>query len=95
MDLILKNLMEPLVSEKLERTLAEIDCCKCRKCQLDMMSYALNQLPPKYYATHVGSLYSRVEQLSQQHGADVLSAIIRAIKIVSEHPHHEDEHKID
>lgn len=87
-DRILKNMMEPLIEEKLEETLRNYDCCKCEICRMDMMAHALNRLPPKYVATHVGSLYAKLETVSVQHGADVLTAVIKAIEIVSSKPRH-------
>ncbi|MEG2429278.1 MAG: late competence development ComFB family protein [Oscillospiraceae bacterium] len=89
MEKVLKNMMEPLVQEKLDETLQNCDCCKCDVCKMDMMSYALNHLPPKYVVTHIGTLYAKLETVSNQHEADVLTAIMKAIIIVSKNPRHE------
>ncbi len=88
MEYILKNMMEPLVIEKVEQTINSFDCCKCEICKLDIISYALNQLPPKYVATHIGGLYAKLATVSYQHEADVLSAINKAVKIVNQNPRH-------
>lgn len=89
MDLILKNMMEPLVLEKIDEIIDTYDCCKCEQCRMDVATLALNHLPPKYVATRMGTFYTRLEALSIQHGADVLSAISRAVVAVQEKPHHD------
>lgn len=89
MSLTLKNMMEILVREKLAETIDNYGCCKCDKCQMDILSYALNQLPPRYVATPIGGVFAKAEQLSIQHGADVLSAIARGVAIVESRPRHD------
>lgn len=86
MELVLKNFMETLVLDKLEEVIDDLNCCKCEKCRMDIASYALNRLPPKYVATYKGEVYSKYDTLSVQYEADLLSAIYQAAKIVSEHP---------
>lgn len=87
-DLILKNMMEPLVLDKIDDILEQFDCCKCELCKLDIASLALNHLTPKYVATRMGGFYTRLEALSLQHGADVLAAITRAVELVEKNPSH-------
>lgn len=87
----LNNLTEEVVLEMLEKMLQRdefSDICKDEDCLLDMATYALNRLPAKYVATSRGELFSKTEELEQQHSVDVLSVVTRAIKIVSENDHH-------
>jgi competence protein ComFB len=84
----LQNLMEPLVLMKLDEVIDKLDCCKCEKCRMDMVSYALNRLPPKYVATSWGQAYSKLNMYSLQYETDMLNALFQAAKIVSENPRH-------
>ena len=87
-DIVLKNMMEPLVLDKIDDIMTEFNCCNCEQCKLDIASLALNKLAPKYVATRMGGFYTRLEALSLQHGADVLSSITSAVNIVSQKPSH-------
>jgi len=62
--------------------------CKCQQCMSDIKALALNNLPPKYVATPLGEVYSRVNELSTQFEADALKTLIEAIEKVSKHPRH-------
>jgi competence protein ComFB len=87
----LNNLTEEVVLEMLENMLQRDefeDICKDEDCLLDMATYALNRLPAKYVATSKGEIFSKTEELAQQHSVDVLSVVTRAIKVVSENDHH-------
>ncbi|RCW54638.1 MULTISPECIES: late competence development ComFB family protein [Halanaerobium] len=87
----LNNLTEEVVLEMLDEMLQREefnDVCKDEDCLLDMASYALNRLPAKYVATSKGEVFSKTEELEQQHSVDVLSVVTRAIKVVSENKHH-------
>lgn len=89
----LNNLTEDVVLEMLEDILQRDefeDVCKDEECLLDMATYALNRLPVKYVATSKGEVFSKTEELEQQHSVDVLSVVTRAIKVVSENSHHHD-----
>lgn len=90
----LNNLTEEIVLDKLENILQREefeDICKDEDCLLDMATYALNRLPAKYVATSKGEVFSKTEELEQQHSVDVLSIVTRAIKVVSENDHHNND----
>ena len=90
----LNNLTEEVVLEMLGKMLQRdefSDICKDEDCLLDMATYALNRLPAKYVATSKGELFSKTEELEQQHSVDVLSVVTRAIKIVSENDHQNND----
>lgn len=88
---LLKNYMETLLLEKLDEVIDELDCCKCEKCRMDIMSYALNRLPPKYVATYEGQVYSKLDTLTVQYEADLMCALYQAARIVCSNPHHDLE----
>ncbi|TDO73003.1 competence protein ComFB [Halanaerobium saccharolyticum] len=84
-EVVLKMLEDMLQREEFE------DICKDEDCLLDMASYALNRLPAKYVATSKGEVFSKTEGLEQQHSVDLVSVVTRAIKVVSENDHHNND----
>jgi len=90
MEVKLTNMMESLVLIKLDEVIDKLECCKCEKCRMDIASYALNRLPPKYIATTEGAAYSKLATLSVQYETDMLNALFQAASVVCKHPHHDD-----
>ncbi len=89
----LNNLTEEIVLKKLNDFLKReefADVCKDEEYLLDMATYALNRLPAKYVTSSKGEAVFKTEELEQQHSADVISVIIKAIKVVSENYNHND-----
>jgi|YNPNPStandDraft_1061719.scaffolds.fasta_scaffold97343_2 competence protein ComFB len=85
----LTNYNEKLVKEELEKILQERDdVCKCRSCKIDIMAYALNQLPPRYVASDGGHIHTMVNISSDQLKAQTMAAIVNAIKAVAKKPRH-------
>ncbi|MDI3509147.1 MAG: competence protein ComFB [Clostridiales bacterium] len=84
----MRNYMEDVVEHTLKLILPNLDVCKCEICQMDMMAYALNHLPPKYVVTPEGELYSKLAELVQQSEVDAEVALIEAAKVVSKNPRH-------
>ena len=83
----LNNITEKIVLETLEKMLKRdefSDVCKDEECLIDMATYALNRLPAKYVASSKGEVFSKTEELEQQHSVDVLSVVTQSIKVVSE-----------
>ncbi|MEG0894459.1 MAG: late competence development ComFB family protein [Oscillospiraceae bacterium] len=85
-----KNMMEIIVEQQMEKILRHYDCCKCDKCKEDIFAIALNNMPPKYVSTRMGSFYARLDALSFQVDADVYKAIVRGIEMVKNNPNHND-----
>jgi len=85
----IQNYMEDVVHDELELLLAERDdVCKCNKCQMDMMVWALNRLPPKYVITDRGRLYTKLKEQEVQFKADVVQELTKAIEFVRKNPKH-------
>lgn len=83
----LKNHTEDIVLDMLQELLNKeeySEVCTSEECLLDMATYALNRLPAKYVATEKGEVYTKTEELEQQHSVDILSVVTRAIKVVNE-----------
>lgn len=86
--IVVKNYMEEIVLENLDKVIESCGGCQCEICRMDIMAVALNLLPTKYIATEKGQLYSKVSMLQQQFEVDVVSAIARAVDIVKKNPRH-------
>ncbi len=85
----LKNYMEDAVREAAADLLAKrTDVCKCSRCRLDIIAYALNHLPAKYVVTDKGHTYTRVAEMAQQFHTDLVVALHKAIKHVGKNPRH-------
>lgn len=88
MQLILRNIMEEYVILTLEEMLDHLDGCKCERCRLDIASYTLNRIKPKYVATTQGELMARLCEFDNQFKASVMAQIIQAHEVISKSPHH-------
>ena len=84
------NEMEAIVFGKIDELIEDDPhISSCEKCRLDVVAIALNYLPPRYTVTARGQVFAKVSLLNQQFGADVVSAIIRAMGKVKERPLHD------
>lgn len=85
----LKNYMEKMVVKNMESQLStREDICKCERCKLDILAYALNHLPAKYVVTDKGSIYTRLEELEVQLNADITREVLKAIELVKANKRH-------
>lgn len=89
----LYNYMEDIVSDALEALLADKDkenesICKCQKCKLDMVAWALNRLSPKYVVSSKGRVYTKLQQVEIQSKADVTRELTKARQHISKNPQH-------
>ncbi len=85
----LENIMEAVVKQKLDEALATSDCCKCEICYLDAMAIALNYCKPRYVNTLEGELLVKINSTERQNSVDLEIAVLKAIEIVKQHPHHD------
>ena len=82
------NIMEKIISEKLDLQLQDCDCCKCSECRQDMLAYALNIIPPKYVNSAKGELFGRIDSSKKQNSVDIGIAVAKSISVVSASPEH-------
>jgi len=86
----LRNHMELVVDQMMPSMLNKYpDICTCEKCKADIKAFALNQLPPKYFVTEQGELYSKAAELTIQFEVDVTRALIQAMEKIGSSPRHE------
>lgn len=84
----LKNYMEQVVERVLDKTIKDMNICKCERCKADIMAIALNTLPGKYVVTSAGESYIKLNLLENQFEIDVVTAIAKASDIVGKNPRH-------
>jgi len=88
---LLINEAENLVIEELEEQLSDEkfdDICKCQDCVLDMATFALNQIPPKYRSSYIGIIYAQQYQ-SGEYRELIKQSVKTAIDKISSNPSHE------
>jgi competence protein ComFB len=85
---VLKNIMEAAVIRKYDEMIKEMDCCKCDMCRLDVLAFALNELPHKYVVTDKGELFAKASDLSHQFDANIITALTKAFNLVKDKPRH-------
>lgn len=85
----LKNMMEDDVERTINQLLRNMpNVCSCNDCKLDMATYALNRLHPKYIRSSTGAILHRFDTHSTQSEAEILTAVVSAIDIIGSNPHH-------
>lgn len=87
-DLILVNVIEELVKQKVNTEIKSFDMCNCEKCKLNACAIALNSLPPHYVTTSKGILFAGVGFSKIDYQANVMVEVAKALVIVKEHPMH-------
>ena len=83
----LDNHTEAIVLQTIEELLGKEEFSHIKQSEdilVDIATYSLNRLPPKYVATQKGEVYTKTQELEQQHSVDILSVVTKAIKVVSE-----------
>ena len=90
----LKNYMEEVVFNYIDRLIKNSPYCTCALCRTDIAAYVLNRLPPKYVVTEKGQVYSKLSELQQQFEVDVTIAIMKAIQVVGINPKHPVDEKV-
>ncbi|MBA5849972.1 late competence development ComFB family protein [Clostridium sp. cel8] len=90
---MIKNYMETVIDTLLPEILKNYDnICKCPICLNDMKALVLNRIPPKYFSTEKGLLYSKSNMISEEFRTNIIKEIALAIDTVSKNPSH-DIHK--
>lgn len=85
----LHNYIEKVVSDVLEDLLSRRnDICKCERCRLDIMAIALNNLPPQYYVSDKGEVFSKLLASYADMRIKVLTEVTKAVMQVEKQPYH-------
>lgn len=84
-EMVLVNLAEQLVADRLDAVFEKFNCCRCNKCKQDAAALALNMLPAHYVVAAPDELPALLEQCPTK---EVSAALIKAILQVKSHPMH-------
>ena len=84
-ELVLVNLVEQLVADRLDAVFEKFNCCRCDKCRRDVAAFALNTIPPQYVVALPEELPSL---LGAAETKEVAGALVKAILHVKSHPKH-------
>ncbi|MBO7336970.1 MAG: late competence development ComFB family protein [Lachnospiraceae bacterium] len=88
MEIVLRNLTEDYVIMLFDRIADTVDCCKCPQCRLDVCSYTLNRLKPKYVVSTQGELMAKLCEFDNQFEANVMSELTKAAAVIKKYPRH-------
>jgi competence protein ComFB len=89
---VLVNETERMVTDELERRLAELadpSICLCQDCVLDMAAFALNALKPVYRVSLLGTMYAHAIDGDSGYSHEVRAMVDAAIKKVHANPGHD------
>lgn len=84
-ELVLVNLMEQLVVERLDEVFSKFNCCRCDKCRRDVAALALNALTPHYVVAEPDQLSALLATCDTR---EISAALVKAILQVKNHPQH-------
>ena len=82
-ELMLVNLNERLVADRLDEVFEKFRCCRCDRCRQDVAALALNALPAHYVVASPEEIPSLLEKAPTR---EVSSALVKAILQVKKHP---------
>lgn len=86
-EVILYNLTEKLVLEKLDAALKKMNCCKCDRCKADIVAITLNNLKPMYVVTSRENINKKIDELKEA-ASDVTREVIKSVLVVRKNPRH-------
>jgi competence protein ComFB len=86
---LLRNDAERFMIDELDKQLKEVeDMCKCEECILDIATFALNKIKPRYHVSLLGQLYSKSTG-DKKYMDEVKKAVKSAIEKVKNNPSHD------
>jgi len=86
-EVILYNVTEKLVLDKLDATLKKMNCCRCDRCKEDIVAISLNNLKPKYIVANKDNIKEKIHEFSEM-GKEVTTEVIKAVLKVRKNPRH-------
>ena len=86
-----KNYMEEIIDDEIMEIIKHIEMCKCEKCIDDIKAIALNNLEPKYFSTHKGEVYNKINELKTQFRVEIVKEVVKGTEIVKKHTMHKPE----
>ncbi len=85
----IKNYIEEIVTRIADELISkERGFCKCEQCRMDVITFALNHVKPKYATNVKGHALTEVDIASEQIQAEITVHVLDAIEQVKRHPNH-------
>lgn len=84
-NLVVVNLVEQMVSERLDEVFEKFNCCRCDKCRQDVAALALNAVPPQYVVAEPEEIPGLLAKASAK---EIPGALVKAILQVKSNPQH-------
>lgn len=83
------NDLAEIVPRTVDRLVADSDHIRdCEACRDDVVALALSRLHPEYSSTNMGRILHRIAAGKAKAHAEVTVAVLGAIAIVKQNPHH-------
>lgn len=86
-EVILYNVTERLVINRLEVALKKMNCCRCDRCKKDIIALAMNSLQA-HYVVGTKDEIDKIAIKDEVLGLEITSAILKAILNVRKKPRH-------
>jgi competence protein ComFB len=84
---VIKNLVEDHVTAAYEMLRPHFPAfCGCELCREDVLTFALNRLPPRYVARREGSIVTEVNLEKEQSRAAIEVVVMEALRKISVAP---------
>ena len=83
------NLMEDFVLQHIDAIMDDGGCL-CDTCRLNIITYALNHLTPRYVSSDQGRALVKLFGMEPQFRTDVVAALSEARQVVRANPYHKD-----
>ena len=84
-ELVLVNLVEQLVADRLDAVFEKFNCCRCDKCRRDVAALALNTIPPQYVVAEPEEIPALLAAAPTK---DIPGALVKAILQIKGNPQH-------
>lgn len=84
-NLVVVNLVEQLVADRLDSAFDKFNCCRCDKCRRDVAALALNAIPPQYVVAQPEDI---PRLLAEAPAKDIPTALVKAILQIKNNPQH-------
>lgn len=84
-NLVVVNLVEQLVADRLDAAFDKFNCCRCDKCRRDVAALALNAIPPQYVVAEPEEIPRLLEEAPAK---EIPTALVKAILQIKNNPQH-------
>lgn len=87
-DFVPVNVMERIVTDKIDYFMNQFEVCKCDRCRADAIALTLTGLQPRYIVTAPAAVDPLLSYYSNKYTADVIVEATKACMVVKEKPRH-------